>query len=280
MIYIVIPVFNRLSKTVSCISSILQHCSVEFRIIIVDDGSSDGTSTFLENNYPQVVILKGDGSLFWTGAVKVGIDYVLDIHKFNDWVLLMNNDVQIQANTIENLLYFAKEKNRHTLTNALSVDLLDGDTIIKSGTKVLSWALNMTKHVNHGNSLRNLLSLDAIEVDLLTGRCLLHPVEIFREIGGYNPDLLPHYGGDDEFTSRARANGYKLYVLPSAIVFLDQEKSCKDRVNIFRSFTSIKSNINLIFRWRLTRSIVPFCSQPTYYLISVFKSVIYHLKND
>jgi len=278
MIYIVIPVHNRIEKTIKCLNSIYMQNENDIQIVVVDDGSTDGTKVSIQNKYPEITVLNGTGSLFWTGAVVLGIEYVLKICNKEDYVLLMNNDVQVKNDTISKLVSFSNSHNRKVIVNALSVDSNDHDTIIKSGTKILSWALNRTKHVYHGVSLKSLSSYDAVEVDLLTGRCLLHPVEVFDKVGNYNSDLLPHYGGDDEFTVRAKLSGYNLYILPSAIVYLDQEGIFHARKNIFHALFGVKSSINIVNKWKFARSVVPFFAFPTYYLIAVLKSVFIFFK--
>jgi GT2 family glycosyltransferase len=278
MVYIIVPVFNRIEKTVKCLESIYKQSFSEIIVIVVDDGSTDNTRAVLESHFSKVVILNGNGSLFWTGAVKLGIEYVLNICNKEDWILLINNDVQVGNDTIDKLVSFSNSLNRRIIVNAISINSSDQDTIIKSGTKILSWALNRTKHVYHGASLKSLLSHDAVEVDLLTGRCLLHPVEVFDKIGNYNSDLFPHYGGDDEFTARAKLLGYKLYVLPSAIVYLDQDEVSHAKKNIFHALFGIKSSVNIVNKWRFARSAAPFFAFPTYYIIAVFKSLFIYFK--
>jgi GT2 family glycosyltransferase len=277
-VYIVIPVHNRIEKTLQCLRSIYCQNYKDIHVVVVDDGSSDFTQDNLHDSYPKATVLSGSGSLFWTGAVKLGIEYVLNICNKEDWILLVNNDVQVKNDTIGKLVSFSSDLNRRVIVNAVSVDSGDQDTIIKSGTKVLSWALNRTKHVYHGVSLKSLSSYDAVEVDLLTGRCLLHPVEVFDKVGNYNSDLLPHYGGDDEFTVRAKLSGYNLYILPSAIVYLDQEGIFHARKNIFHALFGVKSSINIVNKWKFARSVVPFFAFPTYYLIAVLKSVFIFFK--
>jgi len=278
MIYIVIPVHNRIEKTIKCLNSIYMQNENDIQIVVVDDGSTDGTKVSIQNKYPEITVLNGTGSLFWTGAVVLGIEYVLKICNKEDYVLLMNNDVQVKNDTISKLVSFSNSHNRKVIVNALSVDSNDHDTIIKSGTKILSWALNRTKHIYHGSSLKGLLSNDVVEVDLLTGRCLLHPVEIFNKIGNYNSSLFPHYGGDDEFSARAKLSSYRLFVLPTAIVYLEQESRSHKRQDIFQALFGIRSNINIINKWKLTRAIVPLHAQASYYLIAVLKSVYIYLK--
>ena len=250
----------------------------DIQIVVVDDGSTDGTKVSIQNKYPEITVLNGTGSLFWTGAVSFGVNHILNICNKDDWILLVNNDIQMAKNVISKLVSFSLSRERHVVVSALSVDMIDKDTIIKSGTKVVSWALNRTKHIYHGSSLKSLLSNDVVEVDLLTGRCLLHPVEIFNKIGNYNSSLFPHYGGDDEFSARAKLSSYRLFVLPTAIVYLEQESRSHKRQDIFQALFGIRSNINIINKWKLTRAIVPLHAQASYYLIAVLKSVFIFIK--
>ena len=95
MINVIIPVHNRIKYTLQCIKSLKkQTCAKEFKIFLVDDGSTDETIKIINNKFPEVTIFKGDGSLFWGGAVNYGIKNVLRLSKKNDWILLVNNDVE------------------------------------------------------------------------------------------------------------------------------------------------------------------------------------------
>jgi GT2 family glycosyltransferase len=279
MVYIVIPVHNRINKTVKCIDSIYAQNYKDLSIIVVDDGSIDKTPQILIKKYPSVKVLQGSGSLFWTGAVNLGINYVLNISKIGDWILLVNNDVIMEYDVINKLTSFSLEKNRKVIINALSVDLADRKTIIKSGTIVKSWFFNITHHILQGSSRYELHSTDAIRADLLTGRCLLHPIEVFQSIGKYDCIRFPHYGGDDEFTARANRHGYELYVIPSAIVYLDNDKTSANDDTIINRLFGIRSGINLINRWKIANAIVPTISKPSYFLIAVIKSFYVLIKS-
>lgn len=279
MIYIIIPVYNRINKTIKCINSIHKQNRKDVTIIVVDDASTDNTKKILNEKYSDIIVLNGNGYLFWTGAIELGVNYVLGTCSEKDWILLANNDVEFENDCIEKLVSLSEKYNRKIIASALSVDLKDKKTIIKSGTIIKSWFFNLNYQILNKCNISYALSKNEIEANLLTGRCLLHPIEVFKKIGNYNSEKLPHYGGDDEFTARARSSGYKLFILPSAIVFLDQNKDYRIKENILKEFfISKKSGTNLIFRWRLTRMIVPLYAQPTFYLISIFKSIIQYFK--
>lgn len=77
MISIVIPVFNRKEYTRECLLSLKDQTDQRFKVIIVDDGSTDGTEDMLREEFPEVEVLKGSGSLFWTAGVNMGIRHAL-----------------------------------------------------------------------------------------------------------------------------------------------------------------------------------------------------------
>jgi GT2 family glycosyltransferase len=278
MVFILIPVHNRIDKTIKCLDSIVRQSYEKIQVIVIDDGSSDNTKLIIQKAYPEVEILNGTGSMFWTGAVSFGINYVLRNCSKDDWILLVNNDVQMEDTTLKRLVVFAEEMQRRVIVNALSVDNKDKDTIIKSGTIVNSWLLNITKHLFHGESLNSLSSIEAIEVDLLTGRCLLHPVEVFNDIGNYNSEYFPHYGGDDDYSARAKKFGYKLFILPSAVVYLDNKKEDLNE-SLTDHFFGIRSSSNLINKWKFSITSAPKYSVISFFLIGVLKSIFIFIKN-
>ena len=76
-IAILIPVFNKLDLTIKCIESLLPLIdSKDFKnlrayIVIVDDGSADGTGSWIKTNYPDIILLSGCGNLWWSGGTSL-----------------------------------------------------------------------------------------------------------------------------------------------------------------------------------------------------------------
>ena len=73
MIYIVIPVFNRREETLRCLDSLVTQTYTNFIVIVVDDGSTDGVGDAVQAGYPDTIVLKGDGNLWWAGATNLGV---------------------------------------------------------------------------------------------------------------------------------------------------------------------------------------------------------------
>ncbi len=281
MIHVVIPVHNRLELTIDCIGSLKKQEGVNnLNLIVVDDGSTDGTGEYFKN-INDVTILKGSGNLYWCGAINYGIEHVLKISNLNDWVLIVNNDVILKNNSILNLLDIAKKNNRKALVSSLTLSKEDRKTVIKSGTIVESWFLNKTNHMYSGYDINKIINKDPINVDFLTGRCVLHPVEIFSKVGNYDYKTFQHYGGDDEFSMRVKQSGFATLLCPSSIVYLNSNNTKELNRSIlifFYTLFNIKSSSNIINKFKLTLKVVPYYAKLTFFIIGIMKSIYIFLK--
>src|SRR4051812_46918512 len=101
MICTVIPVFNRKEFTKNCIESLQRQTLRADYIIIIDDGSTDGTAEMLQQ-YPEVIVLQSDGNLFWAASINMGIK--LALHMDADYVLTLNNDTVAAPDFIEKMM--------------------------------------------------------------------------------------------------------------------------------------------------------------------------------
>lgn len=218
MIYVVIPVFNRLHFTIQCLDSLRRQTEKDFKTVIVDDGSTDGTSEMLRKNYPEVFIIEGTGTLFWTASVNRGIQYALQSGASQ--ILTMNNDVTAPEDFIEKMEKWAKERP-YALIGALELSALTGK-IVFGGEKV-RWITG--KNYPIVKTLPTEKQKGLHEVSHLPGRGLLIPREVFEKIGMFNEKLFPHYMADFDFTHQAYMSGFELYCNYDAKLYTYPEAS-------------------------------------------------------
>src|SRR5882757_9090479 len=98
---ILIPIYNRLKITQQGLSSLykaLDRYAVtgqgkcQFDIVVIDDGSTDGSSQRISEHYPAVHLLQGTGDLWWSGAINLGARYTVE-QLNSDYLLLWNDDI-------------------------------------------------------------------------------------------------------------------------------------------------------------------------------------------
>ncbi|HLT71516.1 MAG TPA: glycosyltransferase family 2 protein [Cyclobacteriaceae bacterium] len=247
MIYVVIPVHNRKQLLKGCLRSFEAQSNRDFRIIVVDDGSSDGTDEMLRSEFPDVITLKGDGNLWWTGAINKGIKHALSLCRDDDYILVINDDLEVPTDYIANY-YALAGRYPAALIGSVVTDFDERDTIVSGGVQ-LNWITGKRRELNVGKSLSS-FGRGHVEdnVSFLTGRGTLIPVEVFRRLGIYNNN---HYTqcGDTEFPVRARKAGYQLLVSYDVPVFSHEGHSVHKEEYTLASlksyFFDIRSHVNL-----------------------------------
>jgi len=261
MIYIIIPVHNRKEFTRQCLLSLRQQTYKQFKVVVIDDGSTDGTEEMLAKEFPEVHVIKGDGNLWWTAAMNLGVNYVLKISKDEDYILTLNNDLYVKNDYLENIINAIKNKPG-SLIGSISVDAEEQSKILDAGVKI-NWIT--AKYHNLSENMKEMKEIDEyLRVDALPGRGTLIPVEVFRKVGIFNHKLLPHYGADYEFSIRAKKRGYKLFVHHKLIVYsFSKETGLNNSIKKLKwsewikSYVAIKSPNNLKYRWNFAKLFLP-----------------------
>ena len=219
-IAIVVPVHNRKDITLNYLRQMREISSAEalLDLVIVDDGSTDGTAQAISERYPDVVILHGDGNLWWTGAVNVGVQYAVDRHC--DYVLIMNDDLDLDRDF---LVYLMKVviANPGALVSSVLLNRSDKgeEEIIAAGFKMVGFFGDM-RALYAGKRYDRDLG-EAVPCDLLTGASLAIPIDVFHKIGIFDNLNFPHNWGDFEFTRRASLKGYPCLVAGKSKVFTE-----------------------------------------------------------
>jgi GT2 family glycosyltransferase len=209
MIYILLPVHNRKLITEKLIKCLSIQTSKQFRILLIDDGSTDGTDQMVLSYFPDSVILRGYGSLWWAGSLSLGDKWLRkQLLKLEDGVLIINDDTEVGPDFIENGISLLSCNSR-TAFLSFCYDSLIKTKLVDKGTKVNWHNLSFTP-----------ASLPS-DINCLSTRGLFMSLEDFLAVGGFYPKLLPHYLSDYEFTIRAKRKGIVLKSDDSIKVWVD-----------------------------------------------------------
>lgn len=252
-IFVIIPVHNRKEITRECLNHLTNQTYNVFSVVVIDDGSEDGTDKMIEEEFPQTVLLHGEGNLWWTGSMNRGIEYVLTICEPEDYILVLNDDLTISEDYLEKLSILA---NRFptSLIGSVIVNTNDKHSVLSGAIKVNWWTAKRI-NLDAGKDITLIPKGHFSETSLLTGRGVLIPVKVFREIGLYNNRHYKQFG-DTELTKRAEKAGYQLIVSYDSIVYSQPLKTnniMNDGLYELSDFWSYlfdeHANTNLIFRY-------------------------------
>lgn len=218
-VFVLIPVFNRLHHTQRVIESLrAQTRASEVRIVVVNDGSTDGTRDFLAAQ-TDVTTLEGDGSLWWGGAIDLGLRHVLPTASTDDYVLFLNNDTWFAPDYVETLVRVSREGGSAAVGSVIHEENRD-DSLVSIGPRININRIAVWDLLAELPTQERRAPKPVYRVDALSGRGTLYPVGLFKAHGGMRPRLLPHYLADYEIAMRfARDARTPLLVSSQAVVF-------------------------------------------------------------
>jgi GT2 family glycosyltransferase len=193
--------FNRRDKTENCIRTIVsENPECEFTFVVADDGSTDGTSDCLKNltNIFDIHVLNGRGDWFYSGGMRVGMEFALNKLPHNyDYMLMMNDDVEFIQGSIQRIIKQSKEQGNAVIVGAMRNDI-----------GILSYGA--IKYIS-GYKFKK---LDVKEwetpADTFNANCVLIPYFIFEAVGTIDA-YYRHSLGDFDYGLSLKKTGHKIY---------------------------------------------------------------------
>lgn len=216
-LYVLIPVFNRLTHTRAIITCLRRQKGVDVQMIIIDDGSTDGTFEFLTAQ-EDVITLKGNGQLWWSGAIHLALKTIHPLLREGDFFVFMNNDTEVDENFLSVLATTSLANGRAVVGSVVRRAAPPGELLSIGPTSDL-WAMAIWDVLRDVPESERHTPQETYTVDFLPGRGSLYPGEVLDYIGYMRPHLLPHYHADYEFADRVRRSGFKLLVASKAVTY-------------------------------------------------------------
>lgn len=221
---VAIAAFNASERIGLCLQSVYDSTmSSELYVVVVDDGSTDGTGQLVREQFPRVRVIMGSGSLWWAGATNVAIRECISAGC--EAVVLLNPDVLVAAQAIEEL-WVTSNSLGNAIVSPVVVDASEPTCIWEAGH---AWE-PVIKHFPvfwrirylfaHGSSVSGIPN-SPYPTASLVGRGGLVPTKMFERIGFLDARRFPQYGGDTVLGIKAFQAGWPMYVVPSAEVTLD-----------------------------------------------------------
>jgi GT2 family glycosyltransferase len=208
----------------------LENLPLTWEIVVADDASSDASCRFLQDNYPEILLVKGEKNLGFAGNCNRGVRACK-----GSWILLLNSDVKLSSDYLKNLLPHTSDSSVFGLSGSI---FPDGPGSIMDAGKYPGWKGTML------NTTLNFLpapgSGTVFPSLFLSGAASLLHAEKFREIGGFQELLNPYYFEDAEIALNAWRRGWSSLFVPEA--------KCYHRISSTIAGTARKSAIRTVAR--------------------------------
>lgn len=203
---IIIPAFNQVDYCRACIESINAHTTWPYRLILVDNGSTDGVSEYFDTLADQATIIHTGANIGFSGGVNRGMEVA------TGHVLLLNSDTVVTPGWLSRLVQVLEEPGMglvgpvsNSVAGPQQIDGLEALT----DSEAVAYAVART--LSHAGQYR--------EVSRLIGFCLLIHNKVVADIGVFDERYETGNFEDDDYCTRVRQAGFSLAIVDDSFVY-------------------------------------------------------------
>ena len=211
-VYVLLLNWNDADNTLACLRSVYELDYANFCVLVVDNGSTDGSDQAIRQAFPQVEFIANEANLGFAGGANVGLDYAQQ--QGATYVLFINNDTILDPALLTEMVQVAEtHPNAGVLTP--KIYYYDDPTLIWAAgarqapfpPRVKMIGLRRRDHPRYDKPRR---------LDYATGCALLIRRTVLETVGGFDPIYWPIYHEDYDFCARVTKGGWEIWYVPTA----------------------------------------------------------------
>lgn len=213
-VHIILLNWNQRQLTAECLDSLRSVTYPAFRVLLVDNCSSDDSVSYIREHYPEVTVLENQDNMGYSEGNNIGIRYAL--RESAEYIMLLNNDTVVDPQVVTDLIsvaesdpaagivtpkiYYYDDPQRIWCAGA-SVDVRNGST-----TRLQAEEIDLDKEV------------EPYEVDFASGCAMCLKRAVIEKIGVMDPRFFIYYDETD-WCVRAHSAGWKVLYVPSGRIW-------------------------------------------------------------
>lgn len=241
MINVIIVTYNGLRWIDKCLGS-LKNQSLISSVIVIDNGSVDGTIEYIQEKFPNVNLIINQQNHGFGYSNNQGLKISLEDEC--QYAFLLNQDAWIEKDTLSNLIHaherypkFGILSPMHLRGDGKALDMKFSTFVAQSENHELISDLYL-----HKNKLNA-----AYTVKFVNAAAWLVTKECFQKIGGFAP-IYYHYGEDMDYANRVLFHGFEIGICPSAIIHHDRKNRIDlPEINQPKQYLKLKKIWHLIY---------------------------------
>ena len=237
-IAVVIPNYNGIQYLEKCLGALRAQTFRDFQIILVDNGSEDGSAAFVRERYPETELIELPENFGFCRAVNEGIR-----HAEAEYVILLNNDTEVFPDFVEKLWQGIRRRPEAFSGGAMMIQAQNHEKLDTAGDcySALGWAFSRGKGKNPQKFEK------PCRVFAVCAGAAIYRTSLLRETGLFAEEHFA-YLEDLDIGYRARISGYENWYLPEAKVYHVGSGTSGSRYNLFKVRYSSRNNVYLIYK--------------------------------
>lgn len=263
---IILVNWNSFHHSKNCIQSIKGSMAEGYDILVVDNGSEDGSGKQLKSTFPDIILVESPQNLGFSGGNNLALEYSLT-NQYT-YSFLLNNDTFVEKDFLVHLVKYMEE---HSDTGAIQPKIFfeNNRNILWNGGSVYNkmWGLTYSKRYlrTEGPAQKRIQ-----EVDWITGCSFFIRNSILSTTGLLAENMFMYFE-DVDFSLRIKQNGFKLQFHPDSVIYHIAGASNKNKVKTTEGYSNPTVYfINLRNRIWFLKKYTPFYYIPTVVLFNLF----------
>lgn len=216
-VYFVVINWNQPKLTIECLASLKRQEYDNFKVILVDNGSTDDSVTQIRQAHPWVEVLSLAKNVGYSGGNNVGIEAAL--RERPDYILLLNNDTDVAPDMLTKLVSVAESAPNIGIVGPTMFYADPADTLW-GGANYIQWRTGTLNRSRMGESLNmnELAFFSPVETDYIDTCAAMFKRRVLEEVGFMNTDYFINFD-DLDLNIRTVKLGYKAVYVPAAVMW-------------------------------------------------------------
>ncbi len=235
---VVIPNYNGIKFIKNCLDSLRKQSYEDFETIIIDNRSTDGSDKVIEDEYPEMKLVRMDKNYGFSVAVNEGI-----ILSDTEFVILLNNDTEVHEDFVRELVCAIEKSEDIFSVSSKMISFNQRNIMDDAGDlyTIIGWGFQR----GVGQSIRKFNK--SKEIFSACAGAAIYRRKVFDEIGLFDTMHFA-YLEDIDVGYRGRIAGYKNVYCPKAKVYHIGSATSGSKYNEFKVKLSARNNIYLIYK--------------------------------
>jgi len=219
-----------------CIGSVKLSDYRNYKVVVVDNGSTDGSQILLRERYPEIVLVENEKNLGFTGGFNAGIGKAFQMNA--DYMLCLNSDTVVDRRLISEMVRVGDSRTKIGALCPKELNYRQPSRIIYAGGRI-----GFFRSVNYGfNQIDGGQFNSVTETGMLCGAAMMLSSEALRQIGLFDARFFFDWE-DKDMAVRLTKNGYKLLFVPEARLWHKRMESTHGMITPLRVYFGLRNGI-------------------------------------